>query len=156
MAETELTLIGEKYTGAFTGKRVAREISYGSSCSEHTIDGRFYEGTGLIRELDSSKVYFFTFSTEPYDRGDPCRPMDLEESLVDIAVDITIADKRRIRLNSYKKIVDLALKNIIEKAGSSQSSIPKVEIVGLNYRLLVERGYLPAGNGQLNLLDLLK
>lgn len=152
----ELTITGQKYTGTFRGECVAREIWYGSSCSQSSIDGRFYEGTGLIKELDSSEPYFFTFSTAPYDRYDWRKPKNLEESLVNVVSKRTRVNKDNVKIEIYKKIVDLALSKIVEEVSSSEFQIPEVRVSELNCELLIECGYLPGENGQLNLLELLK
>ncbi len=156
MYEYELSILGKKYRGEFSGESCAGERSYGPSCSETSTNCRWYKGAGLIRELDSTNSHFFTFETEAYDVYSRMKPKDLEEAIVNILNGWNRVPKSRIADEAYKIIIDIACEDIISKVLSFRRNIPKIYIPKLNYRLLVERGLVFAENGQLNFLNLLK
>ena len=82
---TEVSLIGEKYTGVFNGSKtvvsgtemVSTEVGRHPEPYHH----EFYDGVGIVQYLSNGRRYFFTFSI-----GEDYCKSSLEETIEKLAV----------------------------------------------------------------------
>lgn len=152
MDET-LIIEGERFLGKFKAIKQTSEFWGGSEYTTHTYTGFWYEGTGLIKDRETAKTYFFALRTPRFREGHE-NDYTLEESIVHFNQrgPVYAGDfEPKVVNGMYKNIVDLSLGNMISQAETSEEDIPTITPKRLKLDDLVERGYCVGRDGQIQL-----
>lgn len=153
----EVKLKGETMEGIFRGRMMQREGWAGSEYTERECTYYWYEGCGLIKELDEQ--YFFSFRTPSRESEyNPANNLSLEECLVYLGGRVEYNDggyrerfKKRVILEKYAQLVDLVLRDSISQVLASKDDIPEVVPKELKLDDLIEKGFCYEDGGQVRM-----
>ena len=150
----DLTIEGERYISRFKAERRTKEFWGGSEYTEHTYDGYWYQGPGIIEDKKTGEKYFFELNTNHFRERSSQNNYSLEESIVNynqkgsfFAGDF----KPELVDGAYAKIVDMALGQLVSRIKESKEDIPTVAPVKLKLVDLVELGLCIEENGLMHL-----
>lgn len=139
MEKEELSIQGHRYFGRFSAVKKTKEFWAGSEYTEHLEDRYWFEGIGIIEDIEKREPCRFLFKTEIDRYG---KESKLIEKL------LVIEDKNYYRRNPpvIKKefVNDLILEKIYQDAKEKEKTeiIPEVYSSLLSYEELLEKGLI--------------